>query len=160
MKSDPGPDDDLVGRGQGSQGLLGYPGVGRDDRDPLDVGGIHNRRLALDVARHRDGFQDDGFGGGGDHPTGSPEEAGGLVQAGLDVTGGGHEAGQDEIAQGMTGELVGLGIEPLFEDLGQEIVVGGQSHQTFAEVAGGNDPQLAAETARRSPRRRPPRRWR
>ncbi len=117
----------------------------------LDVGGVHDGGLALDVTGVGGRFQDDRLGGGGNHPAGGTEEAGRLVQADLDVSGRRHEPGDDQVAEGVAGEFVGVGIEALFEDLGQEGVVVGQGHQAFAQVPGGDDAHLAPEAPGRAP---------
>ena len=72
---------DLVGAGQGLQGRHRGHGVGRDDRDLLDLGGVHDGRLALDVAPVRGRLQNHRLGGGGDDPALRFEQPGRLVQA-------------------------------------------------------------------------------
>jgi hypothetical protein len=107
------------------------------------MGRAHDGGLTLDVALVGRRLQDDRFRSRrNDAPVGA-EETGGLVQALLDIPGGGHELGQDQVAEGMPRELVGLGLEAVLEDLRQQGVVVGQRHQALAQVAGWDDTHLA-----------------
>ncbi len=65
-----------------------------------------------------------------------------------------HQPGDDQVAQGVADEL--LGLEALLEGGGQGRVLLGQRHQALAQVPGGHDVELASQPPRRARRRRPP----
>jgi hypothetical protein len=82
------------------------------------VGRAGHRRLPFDVPALRRRLQHHRFSGGRDDPPRDPEEPGRFVQSHLHVPGAGHEPGDDQVPERMTGEFIGVGVEALLEDLG------------------------------------------
>ena len=102
---------------------------------------------ALGLEHHR-------LGGGRQHVAVDPEQPARLVDAGHRVAGGLDQPGQDEVAEGVAGQL--LLLEAVLEGRGQRRAPVGQGHQALAEVPRRDDVEQLAQAAATTRRRRPP----
>ena len=154
------PEDQHVGVAHGVDGLLArLRGLGQQPHavDTARRGG--HRDLPADPVRAAGtpqpghlGLDVQGLAAHRQHPAPDTEQCPHLVQGGDGVAEGVHEAGEQEVADGVPGERAGAA-EPVLHELAParaRRIVGRERGQGHPQVAGRQQAQLPAQPARRA----------
>src|SRR5262249_13838782 len=145
-----GAEDDQVGVDDGAEGrlvtrrILGEKENTLDRRFVVTGGGL----AADGRAVHELPAKGDIFYGGGEGATADGQDFGGLDHGLIEASGDLREGGDKEVAEGVTGKLRPFLFEAVLKQLVDERFVVSEGGNAVADVTGGRNVELLADTAR------------
>ena len=150
VKSEPGPDHDLVGRAPGRPGPRAAPAGRSGTSETRWMWAVrHDRGLALDLPRVGLGLEHDRLVAAGTTRPTAPRSRAASSRPVWRSPRAAISPAMTRLPEGVAGELVGSS-KRCSKACGQDRALLGQGHQALAQVAGGHDAELAAQPPRRA----------
>ena len=147
-----GTDDDEVGIEDGADGVGVGLGVGGIEEELADAGAVfRDVVLAVDELIVLGAGRKSYVGAGGrEDDAAHVEDAAGLADGRLEVPGDVGHGDDEEVAEGVALEPI-AGAEAVLEEARHERLGLGQGGQALADIAGGDDAEVLAETSGGAP---------